>query len=59
MPQITTETRKKVVRPHIHSCVSLVAEYSISNAKIPSKAKIPNWVRAHREEFQTEKNNHF
>lgn len=43
-------TRKKVVKQHIQdgrSLVSLAAEYGVS------KASISNWVRAYREECQT------
>ena len=47
---ISDETRKKVVREHIQdgrTLVSLAAEYGVA------KATISNWVRAYREECQT------
>lgn len=50
MQQISTETRKKVVRQHIQdgrTLASLAAEYGVS------KATISNWVRAYRKECQT------
>ena len=50
MTQFTDATRKKVVKQHIQdgrSLVSLAAEYGVS------KASISNWVRAYREECQT------
>lgn len=50
MQHISDETRKKVVREHIQdgrTINSLAAEYGVS------KATISNWVRAYREECQT------
>ena len=50
MQHISDETRKKVVREHIQDSRpinSLAAEYGVS------KATISNWVRAYREECQT------
>jgi transposase len=50
MKSITNETRKKIVRQHIQdgrTLASLAAEYGVSNATIS------NWVRAYREECQT------
>ena len=50
MQVISEETRKKVVREHIRdgrTIVSLAAEYGVS------KATVSNWVRAYREEFQS------
>ena len=49
MSQITTETRKKVVRQYIQdgrTLTSLAAEYGVS------KATVSNWVCAYREECQ-------
>lgn len=50
MTQFTDAMRKKVVKQHIQdgrSLASLAAEYGVS------KASISNWVRAYREECQT------
>ena len=50
MTQYTDETRKKIVRQHIQygrTIASLAAEYGVS------KASISNWIRAYREECQT------
>ena len=50
MQHISDETRKRVVREHIQdgrTINSLAAEYGVS------KATISNWVRACREECQT------
>lgn len=50
MQHISDETRKKVVREHIQdgrTINSLAAEYGVA------KATISNWVRAYREECQT------
>lgn len=50
MQHISDETRKRVVREHIQdgrTINSLAAEYGVS------KATISNWVRAYREECQT------
>ncbi len=50
MQHFTAETRKRVVREHIQdggTIVSLAAEYGVS------KATVSNWVRAYREECQT------
>lgn len=50
MTQFTDELRKKVVVQHIRdgrTLASLSAEYGVS------KATVSNWVRAYREECQT------
>lgn len=50
MSRITEEIKKKIVREHIQdgrTLKSLAAEYGISHASIS------NWVRAYREECQT------
>ena len=50
MTQYTDTTRKKVVRQHIQdgrTLKSLAAEYGVS------VASISNWIRAYREECQT------
>lgn len=50
MQHISDETRKRVVREHIQdgrTINSLAAEYGVS------KVTISNWVRAYREECQT------
>ena len=50
MTQYTDATRKKVVRQHIQdgrTLKSLAAEYGVS------VASISNWIRAYREECQT------
>ena len=50
MSQFTDETRKHVVREHIQdgrSLASLSSEYGVS------QATVSNWVRAYREECQT------
>ena len=50
MKKITDETKKKVVKLHIQdgrTIASLAAEYGVCNATIS------NWIRAHREECQT------
>lgn len=50
MTQFTDELRKKVVVKHIRdgrTLASLSAEYGVS------KATVSNWVRAYREECQT------
>ena len=50
MQHISDEIRKRVVREHIQdgrTINSLAAEYGVS------KATISNWVRAYREECQT------
>ena len=50
MSRITPETRKKVVCEHIQegrTLDSLAAEYGVS------RATVSNWVRAYREECQT------
>lgn len=50
MSHVSEETRKRVVREHIkegRTLVSLTAGYGVS------KATISNWVRAYREECQT------
>lgn len=50
MQRNTDEARRKVVREHIQNgrtIVSLAAEYGVS------KATVSNWVRAYREECQT------
>ena len=50
MSHVSEETRKRVVREHIQegrTLVSLAAEYGVS------KTTISNWVRAYREECQT------
>ena len=50
MTQYTDATRKKVVQQPIQdgrTIKSLAAEYGVS------QASISNWVRAYREEFQT------
>ena len=50
MTHFTDATRKKVVMQHIQdgrTLKSLAAEYGVS------KASISNWVRAYREECQT------
>lgn len=50
MQQITAEPRKRVVREHIQdgrTIVSLAARYGVY------KATISNWVRAYREECQS------
>lgn len=51
MTQFSDATRKKIVKQHIQegrTLVSLAAEYGVS------KASISNWVRAYREECQTD-----
>lgn len=50
MTQFSDATRKKIVKQHIQdgrTIQSLAAEYGVS------KASISNWVRAYREECQT------
>lgn len=50
MKQISDETKKKVVRLHIQdgrTLSSLAAEYGVASATVS------NWVRAYREECQT------
>ena len=50
MKEIPPEIKKKVVREHIENArtrASLAAEYGVS------KATISNWIRAYREECQT------
>lgn len=50
MQRITEETKKKVVKLHIQdgrTIASLAAEYVIS------RATVSNWIRAYREECQT------
>lgn len=50
MSQFTNETKKRVVREHIQdgrSLSSLAAEYGVS------QATVSNWVRAYREECQS------
>lgn len=50
MKKITDETKKKVVKLHIQdgrTLASLAAEYGICTASIS------NWIRAYREECQT------
>lgn len=51
MTQFSDATRKKIVKQHIQegrTLASLAAEYGVS------KASISNWVRAYREECQTD-----
>ena len=51
MIQFSDATRKKIVKQHIQegrTLASLAAEYGVS------KASISNWVRAYREECQTD-----
>ncbi len=51
MTQFTDATRKKIVKQHIQegrTLANLAAEYGVS------KASISNWVRAYREECQTD-----
>lgn len=50
MTQFSDVTRKKIVKQHIQwrTLASLAAEYGVS------KASISNWVRAYREECQTD-----
>ena len=53
MQTITEETKKKVVKLHIQdgrTIASLAAEYGICHATVS------NWIRAYREECQTNGN---